>query len=295
MLDRREHQQEVREFLLAHFPIQDVSFSLPPGSGRETYFVQGDWQRYFVKVGARVERYLAMAEIGLTPPVLCSGQLESGLSILVQPFMDGRNPSRVDYRHHLESVASQIHTMHNAARLREILGPCSSTLHKDAGQSALKALRRRWDRHRAQVPDDSEFVDGSLKELESEIGQFSSEGLVASHNDICNANWIFASKGNIYVLDLESMSMDDPAFDLGALLWWYYPPELRRSFLEVAGYPYDDQFRFRMRVRMALHCLSITLPREGSFDQFNPACYHASLDDFRAILEGRENPQGYDL
>jgi thiamine kinase-like enzyme len=295
MLDRREHQPEVRAFLLKHFPIQEWSFSLPPGSGRETYFVEGNEQRYFVKVGAPIERYLAMAEIGLTPPVLCSGQLESGLSIVVQPFIDGRKPSRADYRHQLERVASRIHTMHDNVRLRDILGPITSTLHKDAGQAALKSLRQTWEQHRVQVPGVSEFVDESLNELECQIQQFSSAGLVPSHNDICNANWLCASDGNIYILDLESMSMDDPAFDLGALLWWYYPPELRGPFLEIVGYPYDEDFRFRMRVRMALHCLSITLPRGGSFDRFAPERYEEALVDFRAILDGRENPQGYDV
>ena len=119
------------------------------------------------------------------------------------------------------------------------------------------------------------------------------DGLVCSHNDICNANWLFADDGNIYIVDFESMFMDDPAFDLGALLWWYYPPELRGRFLEIAGYRYDDEFKFRMRVRMALHCLSITLPRDGSFDRFNPERYEEALVDFRAIMDGRENPQGY--
>src|SRR6185503_8118958 len=110
----------------------------------------------------------------------------------------------------------------------------------------------------------------SLNQLIQQVSLFSGEGLVASHNDICNANWLFASDGKIYIVDFESMSVDDPAADMGALLWWYYPPELRQRFLEIAGYPYNDNFKFRMRVRMAFHCLSITLPRAGSFDQFKP-------------------------
>ena len=89
------------------------------------------------------------------------------------------------------------------------------------------------------------------------------------------------------------MSMDDPALDMGALLWWYYPPELRQRFLGIAGYRYDDEFKFRMRIRMAMHCLDITLPRERSFDSFDPNTYHESLTDFRAILNGEENPEGY--
>jgi thiamine kinase-like enzyme len=293
MPDRQKHKQEVGSFLHKHFRTHDWDFSIPHGTGMETYFVQGNEQGYFVKVGAPVERYRVIAEIGLTPPILAFGQLQSGPSIIVQPLIAGRNPSRRDYREQLESVAVIIHTMHADRRLKETLPPVASNFHKDAGLRALNSLRQRWGRHRAQVLSVAEFVDNSLDALESQIKQFSTEGLVASHNDICNANWLFASDGKIYIVDLESMSMEDPAFDMGALLWWYYPPELRAQFLDIAGYEYDHEFRSRMRARMALHCLSITLPREQSFDTFNPERYSEALDDFRAILDGRENPQGY--
>jgi len=157
----------------------------------------------------------------------------------------------------------------------------------------LNALRQKWRSHKAQVPDVVEFVDNSLEYLTQQVNLFSTEGLVASHGDICNANWLFASDGKIYLVDFESMSIDDPALDLGALLWWYYPPELRRRFLEIAGYPYDHELKFRMQVRMAIHCLNITLPRRNSFDSFSPINYSETLSDFKAILNGEENPQGY--
>jgi thiamine kinase-like enzyme len=294
MTDRQRHRQEVRSFLQRHFPIEDWDFSIPHGTGMETYLVQGSEQRYFVKVGVAVERYQAMADIGLTPSILACRQLESGSSIIVQPLINGHNPSRRDYREQLEKVAALIQRMHSDPRVRATLSSVPSSLHKDAGFSALNSLRKRWEHYRAEAPDVAGFVDQSLDTLESQIGKFSTEGLVCSHNDICNANWLFTDNGDIYVVDFESMSMDDPAFDLGALLWWYYPPELRRKFLDVAGYPYDSDFMFRMRVRMALHCLSITLPRERSFDRFKPKRYDEALVDFRAILDGKENPQGYD-
>lgn len=90
------------------------------------------------------------------------------------------------------------------------------------------------------------------------------------------------------------MSLDDPAVDIGATLWWYYPPKLRENFLVKAGYMNDIAFDKRMQVRMAMHCLNITLPREQSFDEFNPASFVESLTDFRAVLAGKENPEGYD-
>lgn len=43
-----------------------------------------------------------------------------------------------------------------------------------------------------------------------------------------------------------------------------------------------------------MHCLAITLPREQSFDTFDPDSFAESLTDFRAILAGGENPEGYD-
>jgi Phosphotransferase enzyme family len=294
MSDRQEHQREVQAFLQKHLSIHDWSFSIPYGSGMESYFAKGNGQGYFVKVGVQVERYLGMAEIGLTPPVLVHGQLESGLSIIVQPFIAGRTPSRLDYRNRLQKVAKLIRIMHHHPLIMGVLQAAAPNLYKDAGLLALNRLRQKWERYKTQVPLVADFVDNSLDYLARQVNQFSGEGLVVSHGDICNANWLFAVDGEIYVLDFESMSMDDPALDMGALLWWYYPPELRQQFLDIAGYRYSDEFKFRMQVRMAIHCLEITLPREGSFDRFDPESFDKSLRDFKAVLLGKENPEGYE-
>ena len=294
MLHRRKHQEEVQSYLQKHFQIDDWSLSLPRGSGMETYVAQGDGQKYFIKVGAAVEPYSAMAEAGLTPPIIAQGELEGGSSIMIQPFVEGRKPSPKDFCDQLEKVAAIIHKMHSISEIQGTLLSMSSTYFKDAGVHALNRLRPEWEHYKAQVPTVAAFVDRSLEQLAQQVRLFSGEGLVASHNDICNANWLFAFDGKIYIVDFESMSMDDPAVDIGALLWWYYPPDLRQRFLDIAGYPYDDEFKLRMRVRMAIHCLSINLPREGSFDQFDRDSFGESLRDFRAVLDGKENPEGYE-
>jgi len=293
MPHRQDHQQEVCRFLREHFSIHDWRFSLPRGSGMESYFAEGNGQSFFVKVGIQAERYITMAEIGLTPPVLVHGQLDNGLSVIVQPLLTGRIPSRLDYHNQLTEVAECIRKMHYSQGAKQRLPRAPSNLYRDAGLLALNRLRQKWERYKAQVPVVAEFVENSLDYLAQQVSLLTGEGVVVSHGDICNANWLFAADGTIYLLDFESMSMDDPALDLGALLWWYYPPALRQRFLNVAGYRYDDEFKFRMRMRMAMHCLSITLPREQSFDRFDPSTYNESLRDFRAILKGEENPKGY--
>jgi len=89
------------------------------------------------------------------------------------------------------------------------------------------------------------------------------------------------------------MAWDDPALDIGAILWWYYPPEMRDEFLEITGYDQDVNFRNRMRIRMAIHNLQIIIPRENSFDRFTAERFDEALTDFRATIAGKENPQGY--
>jgi thiamine kinase-like enzyme len=291
MQDRRQHQPEVLDFLQKHFLAQHWRFSLPIGTGNETYFAYGDDSAYFVKLGVQIARYQALAPLGLVPQLLAAGYLEDGASIIVQPYLAGRNPSRKDYRLHLEQFADRIDRVHHCAGLQQVLPAVSSARYRDAGLEALTRLQQRWALYRSQVPKLAGFVDESLADLSGQVQSFSGGGLVASHNDICNANWLVTPDGWLYLTDLELMSLDDPALDIGATLWWYYQPNLWPRFLEIAGYPNDESFQFRMRVRMALHCLSITLPREGSFDQFDPGAYAESLTDFRAILVGGANPE----
>jgi hypothetical protein len=292
--NRQEHQQEVLSFLQSHFPGRSWDFTLPKGTGHETYFAHTAERAFFVKVGAQADRYRAVASLGLAPPVLAYGSLPDGTSILVQPCIPGKNPSRRDYRERLEQFASAIRKVHHSPAVKQVLPEVPFDLYSSAGLEALGCLQQKWERYRSQVPALAGFVDESLADLRQQVMAFQGSGLVASHNDICNANWLISSDGQLYLIDLDSMALDDPALDIGATLWWYYPPGLRNGFLAVAGYSNDDSFMQRMQVRMAMHCLNILLPRPGSFDEFEPDSFAGSLTDFRAILAGQENPQGYD-
>ena len=294
MQERQQHQQEVQTFLQKHFSNKSWEFSLPKGSGNETYLAHSNEHAYFVKVGVQISRYQAMASIGLSPQVLVADYLSDGTSIVVQPYIAGRNPSRKDYHANLEQIATIINKTHHSFEVKQILPKVSSNLYCVVGLESLAHIQQRWECYKSQVPSVADFVDESLDYLKQQVIDFQGTGLVASHNDICNANWLISPDGRLYLIDLESMSLDDPAVDIGATLWWYYPPELWQRFLAIVGYANDKAFENRMQVRMAMHCLNITLPREHSFDEFDPASFTESLTDFRAILAGEENPQRYE-
>ena len=287
------HRAEVSAFLQQRFGSRDWQLSLPRGTGNETYYAESGGRAYFIKVGARVARYQVMATLGLTPTVLAVGQLDEGATILVQPRINGRNPSRQDFQRHPERFANNIREMHHSTTLKQILSLRSSDSYKTIGLETLAAIQNRWMQYRPQVPAVAAFVDAQIETIKDQLQQLSGCGVVASHNDICNGNWLVAADEKVYLVDLEAMTLDDPALDLGALLWWYYPPEMRTDFLTIAGYRNDAQFRERMRIRMAIHCLHIILPRENSFDIFDADAFAEALEDFRAVVGGEENPQGY--
>lgn len=294
MQNRQQHQQDVQAFLQEHFSDQSWELTFPKGTGNETYFARCNEHTYFVKLGVQATRYQVVASMGLTPQVLALGFLEDGTSIIVQPYIAGRKPSRRDYHTYLEQFALTINQIHHSANVKQVLPEVSSNLYSVAGLESLARIQQKWERHRSQVPEVAGFIDESIDYLRQQVMGFQGAGLIASHNDICNANWLVSTDGRLYLIDLDSMALDDPAVDIGATLWWYYPPKLWKSFLAKAGYLNDTTFERRMQVRMAMHCLSITLPREQSFDEFNPASFAESLTDFRAALAGKENPEGYD-
>jgi len=187
-----------------------------------------------------------------------------------------------------------VSSTHNSRKVINSLPMTSSDLFIDAGLTAVERVQRKWEEYRSLVLAEADFVDRALAQLRQDALDFAGSDLVASHNDICNANWLITPSDEIYLVDLDMMSLDDPAHDLGSLLWWYYPPQLRARFLSLAGYQDDEALRNRMRVRMALHCLDIILPRPNSFDTFDAATFEDQLTDFKAVLDGSENPRGYD-
>jgi len=205
MQNRKQHQQEVQAFLQQHFSNRSWELTLPYGSGNETYFARCNGQRYFVKLGVDARKYETVASIGLTPQVLATGYLEDGTSIIVQPYIDGRTPSQRDYHLLLEQFAFAIRQVHHNNELKQVLTKTSSNLYSVAGWDELARLQQKWEHHQSQVPEVADFIDESLDLLRKQAMDFQGTGLVASHNDICNANWIVSTEGRLYLIDLESM------------------------------------------------------------------------------------------
>ncbi len=290
---KTSHQLEIERFLKENISNLHWEFTHPQGHGNETYIVCGGRESLFIKLGSPISRYKSLASIGLAPTIIKDGTLEDGTTIMVQEFISGRTPTRHDYRNHIEDFANAINKIHHCDEIKKTLPKPENDQFSTIGTSVLNDIDKRWNKYNHLVPDSADFVDQGINQLREEVYQFTGSGLVASHNDICNSNWIITPQGTLYLLDLDSMSFDDPALDIGATLWWYYSPDLREEFLNIVGYSNNDAFKKRMHIRMAMHCLNIILPRENSFDSFHADEFVDNLADFKAIMNGEDNPQGY--
>lgn len=289
--ERERHKREVEKHLRLRIGGGDWELSLPRGSGRETYVALSSTHKVFVKMGADIEKVRVMSEMGLTPQVLDVGRLEDGTTIMVQESVQGQHPGRVDYRERWKDVARVVREMHTNEGVKRLLPGAESERFREAGLQALHGVSARWDEIRGRVGRAARIVDYGLEKLEGYIEGFSGGGLAACHGDICWDNWVFADDGRIYVVDLDMMALDDPTLDIGPLLWWYYEPEIWGQFIREAGYEDGEELRERIWARLALHCLSILLPRVGSFDTFDPQGFAVRLRDFQAALARQGNPE----
>jgi hypothetical protein len=152
MQNRQLHQPEVQAYLQKQFSSRRWKFTLPHGYGNESYFVSGNGQTYFVKLGVPVANYQAMASIGLAPSVIASGFLEDGTSLLVQPYITGRTPYRKDYRDNLEKFATMINQMHHNLEVRCVLPEAPSDQYSVLAYQSLTRVHHRWNLFKAQVP-----------------------------------------------------------------------------------------------------------------------------------------------
>lgn len=276
-----------------HFSHEHWEFGYPAGHGHETYLTYHQDESFFVKLGSQIERYRAIGSIGITPPILAEGLLEDGISIMGQKYILGKNPTRKDFHSHLAEFALTIKKVHQCAEIRKALPKAASDQFNSIGIMVLNDIQTRWEKYKPLVLDLEEMIDSAIAQLRDKVIRFQGSGLVASHNDINNSNWILSEDGKLFLIDLDSLSLYDPALDVDAILWWYYPPELKQEFLEIVGYAHNEEFSSRMQVRMAMHYLNTILPRENSFDSFDPDLFSEDLTDFKAIIAGEDNPQGY--
>ena len=203
MPERRQNQQQVLAFLQDYFATSDWEFSIPQGSGKEKYLARAATRHgesaCFVKLDVNIPVYQTVASLELTPPILASGCLQDGTPLIVQPAVKGRQPTWQDFSIHLDLFASTLQRLHHSPELRSLLAAPASETYRAAGLQFLNNIHLRWEAVKSHFsPEIDSIVLDHLERIAAQLRAAPGGGLVNTHTDPCNANWLLPGAGRAH-------------------------------------------------------------------------------------------------
>ena len=224
--------------------------------------------------------HLFAAEAGLAPRVLFwqPGPFElGGQPVIVSEYVASPPLDRAWFHDHLRQAATLLARLHRDADLTDALEAMdrgqarSDCLAAARGARALLEERlvalaaREWS---PAVADVLNRLTAHLAWFGARIqpnrAAFAGQRVGPVHGDVQRGNWLAGPDGRVYLVDWDKAWLDDPALDVGMLLYWYVDPALWPVFLrEYAtggdARPDVDALLIRARIRYPLHALSLCL------------------------------------
>lgn len=240
---------------------------------------EGD-KSYIVKFGVNPEVMKRLSDLGVTPQVIATG-LEQGKTYMIQAYVATPFVSRKYLSNNLQTLANAISIYHNDSILKNIL---LRTLPKDhlsisgelsSFQSSFSALSPKCQFSKIAI---------GIKEIQKRYSMLSDTLLTPVHDDPNTKN-IFLTKKGLQFIDWNKIRLSDPLSDIGALLWWYVPPEKWGKFFRHYDISLTDSLLERIYLAAAKMSLGFTL----WYLEHNPSGYEAAYGDFTTALSHGEN------
>ena len=103
-------------------------------------------------------------------------------------------------------------------------------------------------------------------------------------------NWLAGPDGRVVLVDWDKAWLDDPALDVGMLLYWYVDPALWPVFLREYATGGDfrpdvDALLIRARIRYPLHALNLCLEAIEGLPRPAGDGFAAALDQALAFVD----------
>jgi|GEM_PF-610058 len=254
------------------------------GMAKESYVASRGEQRVFVKLDMSPRGLQRLAEIGVTPALLGSGEYH-GRPYVLQEHIAGTNPDWQWFSGHLVDLARVIKRYQVDEELSSVLTPSVPLTYH---QHVLQDLANLEAGLRAAVTPAllNPLVQQAFQELARQASQLPVAPLVPTHNDPNKKNWLLAGD-RIYIVDWDDVVLSDPLRDVGLLLWWYVPETSWAEFFTAYGQPLDESTLQRLYWWSARASLRIALWFDRKPD---PAMATEFATDFLAVLHRRPNP-----
>ncbi|KRN02100.1 choline kinase-like enzyme [Levilactobacillus senmaizukei DSM 21775 = NBRC 103853] len=205
-------------------------------------------QKVFLKQNA--SPFLAALSMeGITPRLVWTKRLASGDVMTAQEWLNGRTLRRSEMRE--QRVARLLHRVHHSNLLHDMLLKVGGRFTTPA--QLLTRLQPALASDLRQHP----LIQSAFVALQNEQPQLPKTDYEVCHGDLNHKNWLLSDRRRLYLVDWDSASFADPAYDLGALLCEYVPLEEWQRWLQDYGERLTPDLLARVNWYARIHCLTV--------------------------------------
>jgi thiamine kinase-like enzyme len=274
---------EVIQKILAHlFPQEHWTIQKPPAGFKESYIVESENRKLFLKFDVNTPTLHRLAEIGVTPSLLFVGKQEDR-PFIIQEFVHGEYPDRTWLNANILILAQFLKTYHTDEQLRDILSENNLLSYPEHLEQELATLETDINETTFDLFQTLEFKK-AFALLKERAVKLTPSPLVPNHSDPNYKNMLLTDKG-LMMVDWDDIVLSDPMRDVGLILWWYIKPNKWSEFFELYGSKMDEN---KIYWWVAKRSLMVALWFEKRKVEKEAQIF---LNDFYRAIEKKENPQ----
>ena len=212
------------------------------GSAGESYLGSGRGRRAVLKFAVLPPGLARLAELGVTPGVIGSGEY-GGRPWVLQEHVAGEHPRPAWFGEHLSELAAVLRRYHHDPPLHTLLQGAASVHAQDPDAVAveLEHARRLLSPILPGVADAAYGFD----RFEGEMQALDVGSKVPVHPDP-NRNNFIVTRDTFFLVDWDGIGLSDRLSDAGLLLWWYVPVGNWPEFFAAYGLDLDQSARTRI-------------------------------------------------
>ncbi len=199
-MDASAHQDLLRDALGGDWTAVPTQL----GAMGSSFLATNGERRLFVKWPADTRVIPRLAQIGVVPPLVASGEWQ-GTPFLIQEWIEGESPDRAWLRSHAPEVVRLMRTYHADRSLRDALLPTcpeSFAAHLTRELRGIEADLRATDAPEFREPP----VQHAIERLVARARTLSPGPLVATHGDPNLTNFLIAPAGSTWSIGTPSPS-----------------------------------------------------------------------------------------
>jgi len=241
----------------------------------DAYVAEKNNKQLFLKRNTSPFLAVLSAE-NIVPKLVWTKRMENGDVITAQEWLEGRALTHAEMQQ--EEVAGLLHTIHHSTELLHMLMRLGKK--PVTSDDLFKAISGKIMGMDALI--NNADVRIALSSLEELLPKTREQKLVVCHCDLNHNNLIKTTEGDIFLVDWDNATIQDPVTDYGMLLNWYIPKEkwtawLKRYVPANADYLFERMYWYLLHD--TLHYLSWHLERQ------EPVKVKERLKDLKGLNE----------